>query len=71
MSRMAMYDLRGFGMSDPLPAGGYPIEELAADALAVMDAAEFDRAVLCGDNMNGAIAIWLAVHCVDRVDGLS
>jgi pimeloyl-ACP methyl ester carboxylesterase/class 3 adenylate cyclase len=70
MSRIVMYDLRGFGMSDPLPAGGYPIEELAADALAVMDAAEFDRAVLYGDHMNGAIAIWLAVHCVDRVDGL-
>ena len=58
------------GMSDRLPAGGYPIEELAADALAVMDAAGFDRAVLWGDGMNGAVAIWLAVHCPERVDGL-
>lgn len=70
MARMAMYDLRGYGMSDPLPAGGYPVEELAADALAVMDAAGFERAVLWGDVMNGAVAIWIAAHCPERVDGL-
>jgi pimeloyl-ACP methyl ester carboxylesterase len=70
MSRMALCDLRGLGMSDPLPATGYPIEEFAADALAVMDAVGFDRAVLLGEGMNGAIAVWLAVNCPERVDGL-
>lgn len=70
MSRMTLCDLRGLGMSDPLPAGGYPIEEFAADLLAVMDAVGYARAVLLGEGMNGAIAVWLAVHHPERVDGL-
>src|SRR4051812_17998224 len=70
MARMAMYDLRGYGMSDPLPVGGYPVEELAADALGVMDAAGFERAVVWADVMNGAVAVWLAAHYPERVDGL-
>lgn len=70
MARIAMCDLRGVGMSDRLPAGNYPIEEFAADTLAVMDAAGFDRAVLWGEGINGAIGIWLAVHYPERVDGL-
>ena len=57
-------------MSDALPGPDYPIEELAADALAVLDAAEFEQAVLWGDASGGAVAIWLAVHCADRVTGL-
>jgi pimeloyl-ACP methyl ester carboxylesterase len=70
MTRMALCDLRGLGMSDPLPPGGYRIEDFAADALAVMDAVGFDSAVLLAEGMNGAIAVWLAVHCPERVDGL-
>lgn len=70
VARVAQYDPRGSGMSDALPVGGYPIEELAADALAVMDAAEFSQAVLWGDGSGGAVAIWLAVNCPDRVTGL-
>ena len=70
MARMAMYDFRGIGMSDPLPPGGYPIEEMAEDALAVMDAAGLERAVLYGAGINGAIAVWLAVHRPERVAGL-
>jgi class 3 adenylate cyclase len=70
MSRMALCELRGLGMSDPLPSDGYEIEEFAADALAVMDAVEFDRAVILAEGMSGATAIWLAVHCPERVDGL-
>jgi pimeloyl-ACP methyl ester carboxylesterase len=70
LARVAVYDWRGYGMSDPLPQGGYPIEELAADALAVLDAAHFERAVLWGDFTGGAVAVWLAVHCPARVAGL-
>jgi pimeloyl-ACP methyl ester carboxylesterase len=69
LARVAVYDWRGYGMSDPLPTGGYPIEELAADALGVLDAAHFERTVLWGDFAGGA-AVWLAVHCPERVDGL-
>ena len=68
LARVAVYDWRGYGMSDPLPTGGYPIEELAADALAVLDAAHFERAVLWGDFAGGAVAVWLAVHRPARVD---
>jgi class 3 adenylate cyclase len=70
MSRMALSELRGLGMSDPLPSRGYSTEEFAADALAVMDAAGFDRAVVLAEGMNAATAVWLAVHCPERVDGL-
>jgi pimeloyl-ACP methyl ester carboxylesterase len=70
LARVAVYDWRGYGMSDPLPQGGYSIEELAADALTVMDAAQFERAVLWGDFTGGAVAVWLAVHHPTRVDGL-
>jgi len=70
MARVAQYDWRGYGMSDALPSPDYPIEELAADALAVLDAADFEQAVLWGDASGGAVAIWLAVHCADRVTGL-
>ena len=68
--RVAVYDWRGYGMSDPLPADGYAVEDLAADAIAVLDAAGFERVVLWGDLMGGAVAIWLAVHCRERVERL-
>lgn len=70
MARVAQYDARGYGISDALPGRDYPIEEFAADALAVLDAAEFERAVLWGSALGGAIAIWLAVHYAERVTGL-
>jgi pimeloyl-ACP methyl ester carboxylesterase len=70
MACVAQYDSRGCGMSDALPGRDYPIEEFAADALAVLDAAEFERAVLWGSAMGGAVAIWLAVHYAERVSGL-
>ena len=70
MACVAQYDWRGYGMSDALPSVDYPIEELAADALAVMDAAEWEQAVLWGTASGGAVAIWLAVHCAERVTAL-
>jgi class 3 adenylate cyclase/alpha-beta hydrolase superfamily lysophospholipase len=70
MACVAQYDWRGYGMSDALPGRDYPIEELAADALAVLDAAEFEQAVLWGHGPGGAIAIWLAVQFPERVTGL-
>jgi pimeloyl-ACP methyl ester carboxylesterase len=70
LARVAQYDWRGYGMSDPLPPSGYSIEELAADALAVLDAAGFADAVAWGDTVGGAVAVWLAVHYPTRVNGL-
>jgi class 3 adenylate cyclase len=57
-------------MSDPLPSDGYGIEEVAADAIAVLDAAGFDRVVLFASGVGGAVAIWLAVHNSERIAGL-
>jgi pimeloyl-ACP methyl ester carboxylesterase len=70
MSRMVLCELRGLGMSDPLPPGGYAVEELAADMLSVMDAVGFEQAVVLAEGMNGAAAVWLAVHCPERIEGL-
>ena len=68
--RIAQYDWRGHGMSDPLPADGYSLVDFAADAVAVLDAAGFERVFLWGDGAGGYVAIWLAVNCPERVDGL-
>ena len=70
MSRMALCELRGLGMSDPLPSDGYAIEQFAGDLLAVMDAVGFERTVILAEGMNGATAVWLAVHHPERIDGL-
>lgn len=70
MSRMALCELRGLGMSDPLPPADYTIEDYAADVLAVMDAIGFERSVVLAEGMNGATAVWLAVNRPERIDGL-
>jgi 3-oxoadipate enol-lactonase/4-carboxymuconolactone decarboxylase len=45
--RVLRMDTRGHGASDA-PGGDYDLETLAADALAVMDAAGVERAAVCG-----------------------
>jgi class 3 adenylate cyclase/pimeloyl-ACP methyl ester carboxylesterase len=70
LGRVAAYDWRGYGMSDRLPDRGYAIDEFAADALAVADAAGFERSLVIGDGPGAAVAVWLAVHHADRVSGL-
>ena len=70
-SRLIRFDAGGLGLSDPLPAGRPPsIEVWADDALAVLDAAGCERAVvLC--NTGGSMAgIWLAAHHPERVAAL-
>jgi class 3 adenylate cyclase len=70
-SRLIRFDAGGLGLSDPLPAGRPPsVEVWADDALAVLDAAGCERAVvLC--NTGGSMAgIWLAAHHPERVAAL-
>jgi class 3 adenylate cyclase len=66
--RLIRFDAGGLGLSDPFAAGVSPsIEGWALDALAAMDAAESERAVLLA-SMGGAMgAIWLAAHHPGRV----
>lgn len=72
--RVVRYDKRGHGLSDatPLPGEdtGYKIAELAADALALLDALGIAKAHVCGLSIGGMIAQHLAATALERVDRL-
>ena len=63
------YDPRGTGRSDPAPQG-QPIEELAQDVLALMDAAGFDKARVMGVSTGTGKATVLAARHPERVERL-
>ena len=63
------FDLRGHGLSDA-PAGDYSIEQLANDALQVLDAAGAEKAVLVGVSVGGMVALRAALDHPERVAGL-
>lgn len=67
--RVVRYDLRGHGGS-PAPDGPYSIAGLGADLLALLDDLGVDRASLAGVSIGGMIAMWVAAHAPERVDGL-
>jgi 3-oxoadipate enol-lactonase len=67
--RVVRYDLRGHGAS-PVPDGPYALEDLGADALALLDRLGVERAHVVGISLGGMIAMWLAIHAPDRVDRL-
>jgi pimeloyl-ACP methyl ester carboxylesterase len=64
--RVARYDTRGFGRTE---TQAVPFSN-AADAIAVLDAAGIERAVLVGCSRGGAIAINTALTAPGRVTGL-
>jgi 3-oxoadipate enol-lactonase len=64
------YDARGHGRSQPAPDRAYGYEHLAADALAVLDAAGVGRAVLAGASMGAHTAVRVALEHPGRVTGL-
>jgi pimeloyl-ACP methyl ester carboxylesterase len=64
------YDARGHGHSQPAPGRAYGYEHLAADAVAVLDAAGVERAVLAGASMGAHTAVRVALERPDRVAGL-
>jgi 3-oxoadipate enol-lactonase len=68
--RVCVFDNRGIGRSDK-PKGPYTIKALAEDALAVMDAAGFERAHVLGLSMGGMIAQELALRHPDRLATLT
>ncbi|HLZ79981.1 MAG TPA: 3-oxoadipate enol-lactonase [Sphingomonas sp.] len=67
--RLVRMDTRGHGESS-VPAGDYSLEMLAQDALAVLDAAGIDKAVIAGVSLGGMIAMQLALDHPERVSGL-
>jgi class 3 adenylate cyclase len=70
-SRLIRFDCGGLGLSDPLPSGVTPsIEGWGRDALAVMDAARCERAVVLASNGGTMAALWLAATHPERVASL-
>ena len=67
--RVVAFDNRGYGASDR-PAGPYTVAELAADAVAVLDAAGIERADVVGASLGGMIAQELVLARPERVDRL-
>jgi pimeloyl-ACP methyl ester carboxylesterase len=67
--RVLLYDNRGLGESD-VPAGPYTVRQLTEDAVAVLDAAEVDRAHVVATSLGGMVAQELAISFPERVDRL-
>ena len=67
--RTIAIDNRGAGRSDK-PVGPYSLEQMADDAIAVLDKVGVERAHVMGASMGGAIAQILAVKHPDRVSSL-
>lgn len=68
--RVIAHDNRGAGRSDK-PFGAYTIEQMAADAVAVLDHVEIDNAHVVGASMGGVISQLVAVLYPERVRSLS
>jgi 3-oxoadipate enol-lactonase len=67
--RIVAIDNRGAGRSDK-PFGRYTLEQMADDAVAVLDDAGIDSAHVMGASMGGAIAQLLAIRHPTRVRSL-
>ncbi len=67
--RVLRMDTRGHGESD-VPPGDYSLDQLAQDAISVLDAAGVAKAVVCGLSLGGMTAMALALAAADRVSAL-
>ena len=68
--RVIALDNRGAGRSDK-PFGQYSLDQMADDAIAVLDAEGVDRAHVVGASMGGAIGQVIAVSHPQRVRSLT
>jgi pimeloyl-ACP methyl ester carboxylesterase len=71
LSRLILFDRRGFGLSDsPTTTGSWSLEVGMDDIRAVMDAAGSERAVLFGTDDGGALCTLFAASYPERVSAL-
>ena len=72
LGRVVQYDMRGSGVSDPVPGETrwLPLDSYVADAVAVLDAAGVERCVVYGDTEGGLTALLLAATHPERVSAL-
>jgi pimeloyl-ACP methyl ester carboxylesterase/DNA-binding CsgD family transcriptional regulator/class 3 adenylate cyclase len=69
--RVILFDTRGTGLSDPVPATKFPsLEERTDDLLAVLAAAGSTKAVLFGAAIGGKLAALFAANQPERVSAL-
>jgi class 3 adenylate cyclase len=68
-SRLVLFDKRGTGLSDPVP-GPATLDERTDDLLAVMDAAESERAAIFGISEGGSMAALFAATFPQRTSSL-
>ena len=69
--RVISFDARGHGSSSPAPdASRYGYEELAGDAVAVLDRLGVERAILAGASMGAHTALRIALEAPSRVAGV-
>jgi 3-oxoadipate enol-lactonase len=68
--RVVAHDNRGVGHSDK-PFGAYSLEQMADDAVAVLDAAGIESAHVVGASMGGAISQVIAIKYPRRVRSLT
>jgi 3-oxoadipate enol-lactonase len=64
--RVARYDLRGYGASEPAHSPFDPVQDL----MALLEELRFDRPLIVGPSMGGKIAIDLALAHPEKVGGL-
>ncbi len=67
--RLIRYDVRGHGKSTA-PEGEFTVEQLGADAIAVLDAVGVESAAVCGISIGGLTSIWLGENEPKRVSKL-
>ena len=64
--RLITHDHRGTGQSAH-SAIAYSVEQMARDALALMDGLDIARADFCGHSTGGAIVQWIALNAPERI----
>lgn len=65
------FDNRGMGKSTPVGTASLSVEQMAQDALHVMDAAAFANCHVVGHSLGGCIALQLALSSPERVRSLA